>query len=121
MALADPQSVTISGTAIPLPRVSSVGQTSTYQSADGLTSMQITHSGNGAKKRHSISLKTKKITPDPFITTVNREVTETWTLSNNSPSVGFTAAELKAVADALLAFLSASSGANITKILGGES
>jgi hypothetical protein len=38
----------------------------------------------------------------------------------NTPKVGYTVAEAKAVVDALVAYLAASSGARVTQLLGGE-
>jgi hypothetical protein len=37
------------------------------------------------------------------------------------PDTGYTAAEAKQIVDALTAYLTASSGANVTKLIGGES
>ena len=120
MALADPQSVTISGTAISLPRVSSSGETSTYTSADGNTSLRISHSGK-TTKRVAITLLTRKVSPDPFVSTVNRQLQETWTISNVAPEGGFTVAELKAAWDGFSTLVNGSSAALISRALSGES
>jgi hypothetical protein len=41
-------------------------------------------------------------------------------LTIDTPVAGYTVAEAKQIVDALAAWLSASSGANTTKVLGGE-
>jgi hypothetical protein len=52
---------------------------------------------------------------------VNKEFSGSCYLVIDHPPVGFTNAELKQYVDGYLAYLTASSGAAITKLLGGES
>jgi hypothetical protein len=61
------------------------------------------------------------VAADPLATGYNKEYSMSTYLVIDHPPVGFTNTELKYVVDALAAFLTASSGANVTKILGGES
>lgn len=120
MAFADPQSVTISGDAKSLPRVGTSDGKSTYRKDDSTVEMTISHQ-YGKRTRRAIRLISNKIVEDPLLSTVNVPVSTSITLVVDSPVVGFTNAELKAVVDGLTAYLTASSGAKVTQFLGGES
>ena len=120
MALTDPQSVTISGSAVSLPRITTGDNSAGYRSADGYTDMQISHT-YGRRNRHRIRLHNSKYAADPLSPALNRPFDMSMNVVIDVPDSGYTAAEAKAVCDALLAYLSASSGAVVTKLLGGES
>ena len=123
MSFSDPQSLTItgvnSGSAVSLPRVSSGTNASTYRSGDGTEQLLISHS-YGKRQRRMFRVDFKKIAADPFASGVNREFVFSAWLAVDTPLVGFTIAEQKAIVDGVLASLSASSGAKITSLLGGE-
>lgn len=120
MALTDPQSVTVAGVATPLPRVSTSGTSSTYQSNDGNVQLTVSHQ-NGKRNRHLIRLQHRKIAPDPLISSTNIMYDMACHVVLDVPKTGYTVAQAKEVADALLAFVTASSGAVVTKALGNES
>ncbi len=120
MALTDPQSITISGSAVSLPRVDTGNNSSVYRSADGNVDMQIGHT-YGRRNRHRIRLHTAKVSADPISPTLNRPFDMGINMVIDVPDTGYTPAEAKANVDALLAYLTASSGAIVTKLLGGES
>lgn len=120
MALSDPQSVTINAIANSLPRTSNVGTTSSYTKDDGTVILSIAHS-NGKRNRRKSGVKHNKFSTDPYIPATNQKVGMEVYLIIDTPITGYTNAEAKQVVDGFLAWLSASSGANITKILGGES
>jgi hypothetical protein len=120
MAFADPQSLTINAVAQTLPRVSSGTNESTYTKDDGTVKMAVRHS-YGKRDRSTIRVDFKKVAADPFLSGVNKEYSMAVYLVIDTPPVGFTNTEQKYVVDALSAYLTASSGANVTKILGGES
>lgn len=119
MALTDPQSVTISGTAISLPRTSSTASASTYSSADNAVSEVISHA-YGKRNRRSVRLNHSKFAPDPLFPTSNVPYNMAVYLVVDVPKVGYSVTEQKAIVDGLIAQLNASSGALITKVLGGE-
>jgi hypothetical protein len=81
--------------------------------------MRVSQTTNSNTRRTVISLKTNKIAADP-ITAVNSRKSSIWTIANNAPLDGFTAAELKDQLVGLANALTASSAALTTKILGGE-
>jgi hypothetical protein len=115
----DPQSVTISGTAISLPRTSSGVNAGTYTSNDGGTGLLISHA-YGKRIRRAIAIQTKKYATDPATPSQNVPVSATIRLTVDQPVQGFTVAELTAAVHGFLANLSASTDANIGKLLGGE-
>jgi hypothetical protein len=119
MALADPQSVTISGTANALPRTGIDRTSADYTSADGALKFSVSHQ-YGRRNRSIVRIDTNKISPDP-LTDVKQKLSASVYLLVDRPSVGFSASELSAVATGLTTWLAASSGANLTKVLGGES
>jgi hypothetical protein len=123
MSFADPQSLTISGVnagaAVSLPRISAGANASTYRSNDSTEQLLISHS-YGKRTRRTFRVDFKKVAADPFASGINREYTLSTYIVVDVPTVGFTVAEQKAVIDGMLASLSASSGAKITSLLGGE-
>ncbi len=119
MAFADPQSVTVSGTAISMPRVSSSTNAGSFQSNDGNTKLSVS-STYGTRNRRMIRLDSTKVAADPLISGANNYYGMSTYLVVDTPKVGFTVAEAKAVVDALVAYLTASTGAQVTKLLGGE-
>lgn len=119
MAFADPQSVTISGTATSLPRVTTGEAQSSYRKDDGTVTLRVSHS-DGNRRQDSFSLRQTKIAADPFVAGLSKEEFVQVNISFNRPKSGFTVAEIKALADALLAYATASSGAKVTQLLGGE-
>jgi hypothetical protein len=122
MSLADPQTVTISGTPITLPRVSVGDDESEYSSGDGLTQMRVSHQQvKGGRIRRMARIDVSKMTSDPFRPSENVKVSMSNYNVFDVPPAGYTAAEAKAVWDGFIANLQASSGAAITKLLGGES
>lgn len=119
MAFSDPQSVTVDGTAHSLPRVSSGENSGSFQSNDGTVKLSVSHQ-YGKRTRRTIRLEHSKIAPDPLISSTNIRHSMTCYMVIDTPQTGYTVTEAKAVADALAAFLTASSGAATTKLLGGE-
>lgn len=118
MAFADPQSVTINAIAKTLPRVSSGVNSGAFQKDDAEVKLSVSHAYN-KRTRRVIRLDHKKIAPDPF-TSDNTEYTMGVYLVVDQPVNGYTVAELKQVVDGFAAYLTASSGARITQLLGGE-
>jgi len=120
MSYADPQSVTpTGGSAISLPRTGSGPSSGVFTSADGLTSLSVSHA-YGKRTRRSIRLTSAKISADPLNPSQNIRPSLSVTLVVDHPVNGFTNTEIKAQADALIGLLSASTGAKVTQLLGGE-
>lgn len=117
--LADPQSVTVNGVAISLPRTGVNNNLSDYSSADGITSLRIQQSLTSSTKRTSVILRTAKIAADP-ISGLNSRKLATISVTVTAPLDGFTITELKDQLVGLATALTASSAAMTTKVLGGE-
>jgi hypothetical protein len=118
--LADPQSVTINAVATSLPAIARDVNASGYQSADATVKLTISH--NYAKRtRRTVRLDQSKITADPLVPAQNQKVSMSAYLVIDHPVTGFTNTEIKYIVDALTAYLTASSGAKVTSVLGGES
>lgn len=119
MALSDPQSVTINSVAQTLPRISVDTNASTYQKDDGTVKLTVSHS-YGRRKRSLLRVDFQKTAADPLISSTNIIYSMSVQLVVDRPITGFTVAEQKQIVDAVSAYLTASSGANTTKFLGGE-
>lgn len=119
MAFADPQSVTISGSTISLPRTSSGVNSGGFMSSDGNTVLTVSDQ-YGSRNRRMIKLQSTKVAADPLLSGANNYYSMSTYLVVDTPKVGYTVAEAKAVVDALVAYLTASTGAKVAQLLGGE-
>lgn len=119
LAFSDPQSVTINAVAQTLPRVSVEGNSSVYQKDDGTVKLTASHT-LGKRKRSLLRLDFQKIAADPLISSTSIVYSMSVQLVVDRPLTGFTVAEQKQIVDAVSGYLTASSGANTTKFLGGE-
>lgn len=117
MALADPQSVTISGTATPLPRTGLSLDQGDFTSADGQVSLVVLHSST-KRTRHTVKLQKSSIVSDPLVPSQNQNVSFSAHIVIDMPKNGVSASDAVALANALVAW---STAANITKVVGGES
>jgi hypothetical protein len=117
--LSDPISAKVGGVATNHPRLSVGAESNLYGTADGVNVIRVGGSSTSKRKRYYTSKAATKIAADP-ISAVQSSQTATITVSVNAPSWGFSNAELKQLVLDHLDFLSASTGANIDKILGGE-
>ena len=118
--LTDPQSVTISATPYTLPKIDARPETNVYADlGNGITlfgTQRVT--GKDSRRRATISLQKEKIAADP-LTAVNQRVNAAITFSASFPS-GFTTTEMEGIATALVTWLTASTNANLKKVLAGE-
>jgi len=117
--LTDPQSVTLAGTAISLPRLEERADTHVYSNRASKVDLFVTQRVDKSNiARSSTSL----------VSTVNVTDPITGLISKTRPSVnvataipdGVSAADVEALYDALTSALEASSKALLKKILGGE-
>lgn len=115
---ADPQTVTISGSSIPLPRIPSSAPTrqGLFQSADGNTQLLISQNSTANRFRREFRLTSKKVAADP-ISAVNKEVSASVVMVIDEPRWGFTDADLAALCTGLIAAFTAGTR---DKVLGGE-
>jgi len=119
MAFADPQSVTINAVAQTLPRVSSGVNAGAFLKDDSTVKLSVSHS-YAKRVRRVIRLDHSKIAADPLMASINVRLNMSAYLVIDEPVTGYTVAERKQVVDGLTAYLTASSGARVTQLLGGE-
>jgi hypothetical protein len=116
----DPQTVTINAIAQTLARVGSGIDTGKFRKDD--TTVELLYSHNyGKRARRLVRLDHRKTAVDPLIPAQNAPYNMSTWLVADVPLVGYSLAEQKQVVDGFAAYLTASSGANITKLLAGES
>jgi len=120
MSFADPQTITISGSTISLPRTSVGEDESQYTSGDGLTRLLASHN-YGKRIRRMVRLDTSKVAPDPFRPTENVKVSMSVYMVFDLPPAGYTAVEGLAVYAGFKNQLAAGTDLLPTKLLGGES
>lgn len=120
MAFADPQTITINAIAKTLARTGSGDNTGSFKKDDGEVSMSIRHA-YGKRTRRTLRVDHKKIAADPLMPSTNTQYSMSVQVIVDCPPVGYTIAEQKQIVDALTAYLTASSGARATQLLGGES
>jgi hypothetical protein len=117
MALSDPQTVTVSTIAKSMPRV--VGATlneGAFMTADGEVKMTVRHD-TSRRTRHIVKLQKSLIVADPLFPSQNQTISYSCAITLDHPKNGVVAADVVALANALVAW---ATGANLTKVAGGE-
>jgi hypothetical protein len=120
MAFADPQTVTINAVAQTLPRISSGVNAGVFQKDDTTVKLAVSHTTAKSRVRRVLRLDHSKIAADPLMASVNVRLSGAVYLVTDFPQTGYTVAEAKQIVDALTGYLTASSGARATQMLGGE-
>lgn len=116
----DPQSITVNAVAQSMPRTSAGQNMGEFTQDDQTNKLRIMHS-YGRRTRREVRFTDTKIAANPYDTTRNEDVSASVYLVIDHPKQGYTNADLKYLVDGFTAWLTASSGANVTKVLGGES
>lgn len=119
MSFTDPQSLTIAGVATSFPRIGSGVNTGSFRTADGLLNLAIAHA-YGKRTRRTVRFDHSKVAADPFNSAVNAKYSMSAYLVVDVPVVGYTVAQQADVVNALTLYLTASSNARTTQLLGGE-
>lgn len=121
MAYVDPQTVTINSVPQVMARTSMGLTNGVFRTSDGNHILEVTHQLTKAKRvRSTIKLTERKIATDPLISSQSIQYSTTASFTFDRPETGFTVAELKLVADGFFVWLTASSGAKVTQLLGQE-
>lgn len=114
----DPQSVTVSGSAKTLNRLSSTENGGRFGTSDRSYFLAIGHQ-YGRRHRHTVRLQFDSLVASPLVSGQQIPQSMSVQLAIDVPP-GYDTATAKAVVDGFLANLTASTGANITKLVGGE-
>lgn len=118
MALSDPQTITIDGTAFSLPRLPGEKGRQPYTSADGNTSLIILQS-NGKRKRSAVRVEKTKVATDP-LTSINTLQSAAVYVMFDRPLTGFSNDELAKIFAGLSAAITANTNQLALRVLGGE-
>lgn len=118
--LADPQSV-VTDAAHSLPRTGMTASSGGFSNSTDGYDLAVVHEYSSARQRHVVWLEQEKIVTDPLFSTQNKQVVARATLTISAPQSGFTTVQLKELVKGLIGNLTASTDANLTKIIGGES
>jgi hypothetical protein len=119
VALADPQSITLSA-ANSLPRTLTGPQSAEYTNSDGTVSLLVSHQLVKGRRRSLVRIQRKKVTTDP-LTDIKSEIGAVINISIDRPGAGFTETELVELFTGANTWLSAGTNANAKKVLGMES
>lgn len=119
MAFSDPQSVTI-GSAHSLPRTGQGIGTGSFTKDDGTVALIVQHS-TGKRVRRTARVNFSKVVADPLVTGTNLRVSASAYIVLDVPLNGFTVSEQVQIITGLTTWLTASTNANATKLVGGES
>jgi hypothetical protein len=119
VSYSDPQSITINAVANSLARTSSSANAGVFTKDDGNVKLSVSHA-YGKRVRRVARVDHRKVAADPLFPAQNTPYTMSVYLVVDGPVTGYSVAELKQVIDGFATWLTASTGANITKLLGGE-
>lgn len=114
----EPQSVTVSGAAKSLPRVSFGDRKGVFENTTTGHALSVAHA-NGKRGRRTVRLDITKTAADPLLDGVSRQYSMSAYLVLDHPTVGFSNVEIEANAKALNDWLAVAG--NLTKVVNGES
>lgn len=117
--LADPQSVTVDGVAQSLARVEAGVNAARYMKDDQSYALSTSYS-YGKRTRQVVRLDNNKITADPLVPTQNQKIGAGVYLVIDRPTTGYTVTDLEKIVAGFLAWFTASTNANLKKVLAGE-
>jgi hypothetical protein len=117
---AEPIVVTVNAIAQSLNRTSMGANSGAFSKDDGNFKLTIAHT-LGKVNQRTIRLDRRQTVADPLTTGEFFETTDSVWIVSRTPASGLTLATQKQLTDGFLAYLQASSGAAVTKLLGGES
>lgn len=122
MAYSDPQVITINSIANSFARVGQGINAGSFQTADGAKQLVVAHS-YGRRIRRTARLNDSKVVADALVPSQNTPVSMSAYLVVDTPLAGrgYSTTEQLNNITGFLAWLTATSNANIVKLLGGES
>lgn len=118
MALADPQSLTVDGNSVSLPRTGLSLVEGSFRDATGQINLTVQHNGSKNRRRHVVKVQKTDIVSDPLIPSQNIPTSYSAHLVVDVPVSGVTIEDAQDIADALVAWATPT---NIAKVLAGES
>ncbi|DAD49944.1 TPA_asm: coat protein [ssRNA phage Zoerhiza.1_34] len=119
MAYSDPQTITVAGNAKTLARTGSGIGNGVFADSTGEYNLTVSHA-YGKRNRRTVRVTTKGFSSDPLTPSNNVPVSGSFYVVSDFPVQGISVADQEALAAALCAWLTASTNANLKKLLGGE-
>lgn len=116
--LADPQSITIDGTALTLPRVLTGTREGLFENATSSLSTEST--AKNGRLRSVTRLVQTKVTTDPLVSATNIVVHDSISLTINRPIQGYSDEDVLKQVSGFIAWLTAGTNTNLKKIIAGE-
>lgn len=121
MAFADPQSVTIDGTAYSCARAFTGTDTGKFVAADASYTLSVQPRVlRSSRTQRTAAMVNSKVTADPLVSTTNVRVSDTVRLIIDRPANGYSDAEVVKQVVGFFAWLTASTNANLNKLVAGE-
>jgi hypothetical protein len=119
VAYNDPQSITIDGTTTSLPRILTGTTVGSFKSNDGTIELTIDPRGTSKRRRNVARLYVKEAVEDPLtgLTTIQGYMIS---LTSDRPLTGIPDATIVKAATGLIAWNTATSNANLNKLVAGE-
>lgn len=117
---ADPQTITINATPYTCNRVALGDMAATYRSADETVQLRISHKAAKDRVRRMARIDQTIVATDPLTSAQDYESAGVYIVVDE-PKVGFSDVQLQYIVTALVSWLTASTNANTTKLLGSES
>lgn len=121
MAFPNSQTITVGSETIALERVFTGSTTGKFQSGNGETYIEVTPAVSKDGRQHRVArLHQRKTTSDPLVGSVNIRVNDFMSFNINRPQDGYSDADVLAQAKAFITWLTASTDANLKKLIAGE-
>lgn len=117
----DPQTVTIATVAQVLNRTSAGDNAGAFKKDDRTVALSAKHSYGSKRIRRTARIDHSKVVPDPLFPSQNTPVGMNFYIVADVPEFGYSVTEQKDVIAGFITWLTASSNANLIKILNGES
>lgn len=118
MALTDPQSVTVNGSAKSMPRIETSGRQSTYSKDDGTFKLKVSHQTKGGRIRSLARFDQVKVAVDPLTAENVSSSAGIW-LVIDRPTIGYySASDIDYMVQGFATWLST---AMVTSLVGQES
>lgn len=117
MAFADPQSITINGTAVSLPRTK-FGPTGEFTSADQQYSLRIMPTSTKSRARRELRIVHNQVVVDPLASDRSIPISSSVYVVVDTPLVGESTTNVALLLTSLKDYLAAAG--NITRVVNGE-
>lgn len=119
MAFPDPVVFSYGAGTFDMNRTSFGTNSGSFKNEDSSATLSFSHQ-YGKRVRRTVRFDGRKVAPDPLMPDTNVPYSTSVYLVVDAPNAGYSNEELKVAITALAEFLTENSGANATKLLGGQ-